>query len=218
MREFQDRLSRRANRVGLSISDELASRLEVYYQLLSKWNAKINLTSLDVDKLTHDALDRVLIEPLVAVRHARPEARDVIDIGSGGGSPAIPFALAGAMRLLMVEAKSRKAAFLNEAIRALEMSTWEVATARWEDLLREQQQRHERPEILTVRAVRLDPKALTRLSALIGPGGEMFLFRSLSSASSKRPPPPLLIKGAHMLVERTGSELLILKKGPDIQT
>ena len=44
----------------------------------------------------------------------------MIDIGSGGGSPAIPLALAvPGLRLLMVESKTRKSVFLREAVRAL---------------------------------------------------------------------------------------------------
>lgn len=210
-RDFRDRLSRRARRVGVTLSDELASRLEVYYQLLTTWNAKINLTSVDVAGMTPEALDRILIEPLAASRHVQPEASEVVDIGSGGGSPAIPFALAGATRLLMVEAKSRKAVFLREAIRALEMTSWEVATARWEDLVTEPRL-SEAHDILTVRAVRLEPKTLTKLGGLLKPGGQLFLFRSSSSHSPKARQPQFSTKGTHPLVEGTGSELVILEK------
>src|SRR5260221_13458718 len=46
----------------------------------------------------------------------------LMDLGTGGGSPAIPLALAlEARRLVMVESKSRKAAFLREAVRAVEL-------------------------------------------------------------------------------------------------
>lgn len=211
MREFRDRLSRRAHRAGLMIPDDLASRLEVYYRLLSTWNAKINLTSFQVEKLTPEALDRLLIEPLAAARYTRSEARHVIDIGSGGGSPAIPFALAGASRLMMVEVKSRKAVFLREAIRALEMTTWDVTTARWEDLLEEAAFR-EAHDILTVRAVRLEQRTLARLSGLMKANGEMFLFGTALNRGLKQPPLSLVAKGAHTLVRGTGSEVLILGK------
>ena len=45
-REFNDRLRRKARKVGLTISPELAEGLEAYYRLLELWNDKINLTSL----------------------------------------------------------------------------------------------------------------------------------------------------------------------------
>ena len=78
------------------IPEPLASQLVVYYQLLSHWNRKINLTSLsDPD----EAVDRLLLEP-VAAAAVLPANRALIDLGSGGGSPAIPLALAlGATRV-----------------------------------------------------------------------------------------------------------------------
>ena len=46
----------------------------------------------------------------------------MLDIGSGGGSPAIPLVLTlSRLRLVMVESKTRKSVFLREAIRALEL-------------------------------------------------------------------------------------------------
>ena len=53
----------------------------------------------------------------------------VVDVGSGGGSPAIPMALAlPTIQLLMVESKTRKSVFLREAIRALDLAGADVAT------------------------------------------------------------------------------------------
>ena len=91
-REFQERLARRARRAGLTIRPELGAQLEIYYRLLSTWNKKINLTGLKVEDFAPEALDRLLIEPLVAASHVRPMVRTMLDIGSGGGSPAIPMA------------------------------------------------------------------------------------------------------------------------------
>ena len=44
-REFRERLRRRAKSAGVSLEPALAEKLERYYQLLTKWNAKINLTA-----------------------------------------------------------------------------------------------------------------------------------------------------------------------------
>ena len=136
-RELRDRLRRRAKRAGVDLTPELAERLERYYALLSKWNAKINLTSFRLEPAGQDeAVDRLLIEPLVAARHVPPEATTVIDIGSGGGSPAIPLALAAPrLHLRMVESKTRKAVFLREAVRELDLGRGEVETSRFEELL-----------------------------------------------------------------------------------
>ena len=100
----------------------------------------------------------------------------MIDIGSGGGSPAIPLALAlSSPHLMLVEAKARKSVFLREALRALEMSEAEVVTSRFEELLA-RPPLHEAHELLTLRAVRVEGAILMNLQAFVRPGGELFLF------------------------------------------
>ena len=112
-RDFVERVGRRARRAGFtSVAPELLASFETYYRLLEAWNAKINLTALDLPAMGDEAIDRLLIEPLVAVRHIPADARCVIDIGSGGGSPAIPMQLARTdLAFTLVEAKTRKSAF-----------------------------------------------------------------------------------------------------------
>jgi 16S rRNA (guanine527-N7)-methyltransferase len=211
-REFQERLNRRTKRAGLTVPTDVAARLEVYYRLLATWNQKINLTGLSLAEPTPDALDRLLVEPLVAARHAGP-AKRLIDIGSGGGSPAVPFALAipGA-ELLMVESKTRKSVFLREVLRALEMSSSSVVTGRYEELL-SAPSLHEAHDLLTIRAVRVESRILIGLQALVRPGGQILLFRSSTGADpSDAVTPPLIWRATFPLIESLRSRLVVLDK------
>lgn len=212
-REFQDRLIRRARRAGVTLNPTLAVRLEIYFKLLTAWNEKMNLTGLDLTEQGPAALDRLLVEPLVAARHATQPITRMIDIGSGGGSPAIPLALAlPSPRLLLVEAKTRKSVFLREAIRALEMPDAEVMTSRFEELL-SNPPLHEAHDLLTLRAVRVEGSVLMNLQAFVRPGGEMFLFRAASGAGSPGSlMPPLSWKATFPLLESQGSRLVVLSK------
>ena len=213
-REFQDRLARRARRAGVSIPDALGLRLETYYRLLAVWNEKVNLSGFDLTEPKPETLDRLLVEPLVAARYVNPDARRVLDVGSGGGSPAIPFALAlPQARLLMVEAKTRKSAFLREAVRRLEMPTAEVVTARYEELL-SRPELHETHDLLTIRAVRVEARALTSLQAFVRSGGQLFLFRGTvtSSDANQEITPPLSLHATYPLIEQSGSRLVVLEK------
>ena len=212
-REFQDRLARRARRVGLTIQAELGAQLEVYFRLLSAWNSKINLTGLDLGDFGPDAVDRLLIEPLVAAKYVAAGTKRAIDIGSGGGSPAIPLALAvPELSLLMVEAKTRKSVFLRETLRALNLNRGEVITARFEELLASPNL-HETHDLLTIRAVRVETRVLMGLQAFVRPGGELFLFRT-TAASSGHPTltPPLAWKATYPLLDSQGSRLVVLEK------
>jgi 16S rRNA (guanine527-N7)-methyltransferase len=212
-REFQDRLQRRAKKAGVQITANLASGLESYFRLLGVWNAKINLTGLDLTDPTPDSLDRLLIEPLVAAKQVAPGAVRTIDIGSGGGSPAIPMALAlPGTRLLLVESKTRKSVFLREALRTLTLDGSEVVTARFEELLA-RPDLHEAHDLLTIRAVRIEGRVLMSLQAFVRPGGQIFLFRGSGRAD---PPeamtPPLTWKATVPLLESLRSRLVVLDK------
>ncbi len=156
------RLARRARRVNLSIPAELADALLAYLELLALWNSKINLTALDDPDA---AIDRLILEPLLAARHV-PAGASVIDIGSGGGSPAIPLKLAAPrIKLWMVESKTRKSAFLREAIRQLDLRESFVETKRYEELL-STPTLHESMDIVTIRAVRVEAATLLGLAGV----------------------------------------------------
>jgi 16S rRNA (guanine527-N7)-methyltransferase len=214
-REFRDRLTRRGRRAGVAIDPALAGRLEAYYRLLSVWNAKINLTGLRLNEVTPEALDRLLIEPLVAAKHVPLNTKRMLDVGSGGGSPAIPLALATGARLTMVESKTRKSVFLREATRALEMVDAEVANARFEELL-SRPDLHEAHDLVTIRAVRVEMKTLMSLQAFAKPGGRLFLFRgSTAGESSDALTPPLSWVATYPLVESLRSRLVVLEKRPN---
>jgi 16S rRNA (guanine527-N7)-methyltransferase len=199
--------------LGVSVSAELGAKLEVYYRLLAAWNTKINLTGLELTDPTPETLDRLLVEPLVAARHVPASATRMIDVGSGGGSPAIPLALAApSLRLLMVESKTRKSVFLREAVRALGLVGADVAAARFEELLA-RPDLHERHDLLTIRAVRIETRVLMSLQAFVRPGGHLFLFRGASGGDlAETVHPPLAWKATYPLIEALRSRLVVLEK------
>jgi 16S rRNA (guanine527-N7)-methyltransferase len=208
--DIRGRLIRRAGKSNIFVSDALAERLAAYYELLVRWNRKINLTSLDN---LDEAIDRLLLEPLVAARFIPASATLLLDIGSGGGSPAIPFKL-GVPRLAvtMVEAKARKSAFLREAIRQLAIEGAQVETARYEELL-VRPELHEAYHVVSLRAVRIEARVLTSLQAFLAPGGSILLFRGPGGPQIPAAlVPPLEWTATHSLVESLQSRLTILTK------
>ena len=206
-------MARRARRAGITLAPELADQLEAYYRLLATWNTKINLTGLRLSEISPDALDRLLIEPVVAAKYVSARTSRMLDVGSGGGSPAIPLALAiPRARLLMVESKTRKSVFLREAVRALGLRDAEVATTRFEELLA-RPDLHEAHDLVTIRAVRVEARVLGTLQAFAKPGGLVFLFRgSGHSDPSESVTPPLSWKATYPLIESLRSRLVVLEK------
>lgn len=208
-RDFSTRLSRRASKAGLFIPDDLGARLVAYYELLSRWNRKINLTALEnVD----EAIDRLLLEPVIAARHISVRAPRLMDVGTGGGSPAIPLMMAiPEASLVMVEVKARKSAFLREAIRHLDLKGASVETSRYEELLA-RPELHERFDLLSLRAVRVEAKVMMTLQAFLKPGGQVLMFRGPSGPAAPDLVPPLEWMATHPLVETLQSRLTILRK------
>ena len=191
----------------MSLPPELAARLAAYYQLLSHWNRTINLTSLSDPS---EAVDRLLLEPVAAAAHL-PRAEELIDLGSGGGSPAIPLALAaGVRRLVMVESRARKAAFLREALRELGMNG-SVEALRFEELA-ERAPFHAGFDLASVRAVRLDASLFNTLSTLLRPQGHAALFRTIDSGAFEELPRTLHPTGEHALIPASRSVLSVLQK------
>ena len=209
-RDFRTRLTRRAGKAGLFLADDLAERLGAYYELLSHRNRKINLTALDDPDA---AIDRLLLEPVLAVRYLPAADIRLMDVGSGGGSPAIPMKLAApGVSLTMVEVKARKSAFLREAIRVLELDRTSVETSRYEELLA-RPELHEAFDVLSLRAVRIEARTLFTLQAFVRAGGSLFLFRGPSRAeTAPAPVPPLTFAANHDLVESLQSKLTVLHK------
>jgi 16S rRNA (guanine527-N7)-methyltransferase len=213
-REFRDRLKRRAKAANVSISADLAEKLEIYFQLLTKWNAKINLTAYRLSPEGDDeAIDRLLIEPVVAARYIPENARTLLDAGSGGGSPAIPLKLASNdLALRMVEVKTRKAVFLREAVRALSLRDAQVETSRFEELL-PRSELHEALDLVSIRAVRIETRTLNTLQSFLRPGGKLLLFRGASKNELEdSPPPPLAWMATYPLVDSLHSKLVVLSK------
>jgi 16S rRNA (guanine527-N7)-methyltransferase len=209
--QVREKLGRRASRAGLSVSPSVLSRLEEYFELLRKWNRKVSLTALPVEEAGDEAVDRLLIEPLMALRYLPSNEPVVLDVGSGGGSPAIPMKIAApGMSLRMVESKTRKAAFLREAVRALELENTDVESVRLEELF-VRPRLHESADVVTLRAVRADRKLLIQLQLFLKPGGLLFRFGT-ALASGAAAAPHFAPYSTNALLRLWGSRLEILQK------
>ncbi len=176
-REFAARLERRLSRADVLVpSPEVVSQLAAYYDLLAHWNARINLTSLPLHDAPPATLDRLIVEPLAAARHVPEGAIDWMDLGSGGGSPAIPLKLVRPLaRLRMVEATTKKAAFLREVVRKLELTEAIVENSRIE-ALGSQPELAGRFSLISARALRMTRDLFQTICVLLAPSGRVHLY------------------------------------------
>jgi 16S rRNA (guanine527-N7)-methyltransferase len=100
------------------ISDEQIERMREHFELLTRWNKVLNLTSI---RTLDDAVERHYCESVFLAANLPKGRFSIADIGSGAGFPGIPVAI---MRpecsVALIESHRRKAVFLREATRALE--------------------------------------------------------------------------------------------------
>jgi 16S rRNA (guanine527-N7)-methyltransferase len=166
-------------------------KVQQYAQLLLEWNRSINLTGAR----TLEQVEALIADAGVLAGASWTGIARVIDIGSGGGLPAVPLAIAmPQVKFTLLEANARKCAFLEHVAGALELRNVVVALGRAEDFghlpaLREQFDRAisraaARPEVLLELALPfvrtggdlvaqvspLDPVVLEPASRLLGGG------------------------------------------------
>ena len=110
----------------------LTAQLEVFLDLLVRWNARTNLTAIrDPEAM----VTRHFGESLFAARALSPRLKPsatLLDFGSGAGFPGLPIQLYRPdLKVTLAESQGKKASFLREAIRTLGLNT-EVWSARVE--------------------------------------------------------------------------------------
>ena len=145
--------------------------LERYAALLRKWNAVQNLVSREtVDELW----PRHIEDSLQLMALVRDGDRTVIDLGSGGGFPAIPMAIASRgteRRFTLVEPVGKKAAFLRTVARELDLPVT-VAAQRAEQI-----DSRETYDLVTSRALAPLPELLKLAQPFVAPAGHLLLHK-----------------------------------------
>lgn len=126
---------RQLDRAGAALPADARGKLARYLELLARWNRTYNLTAIrEPERMTtHHVLDALAVLPHLAAPDARGDLR-VLDVGSGGGVPAIPLAIARpAWRVVALDSSHKKGAFLQQAAIELPLPNLEVVVARVED-------------------------------------------------------------------------------------
>ena len=116
--------------MGLSLSGDQIEKNISYLKLLLETNQEYNLTSITDTK---EATIKHLLDSLSVYQLL--EGETIADIGSGGGTPGIPLAIAfPKKKFLLVESKQKKAAFLVGAVKQLKLKNVRVINKRAEEV------------------------------------------------------------------------------------
>jgi len=116
----------------LSANERQILQIQQYIKTLLAWNEKLNLTAIrdPLEVLYRHFCESMYAAPAVPVENGR-----LADVGSGGGFPGLPLKiLRPELRVFLVESNLKKATFLAEIIRELELTDTQVLVRRYEEL------------------------------------------------------------------------------------
>ena len=178
----QDRLAEllRPFSVGTELSPYVLGQLRTYLDLLLRWNARINLTAIrDPEQIATRHFGESLFAAGVIRASHRAHER-LADIGSGAGFPGIPIKLAlPDVELTLIESQNKKATFLREVIRALNLPGVNVFCGRAEEWKGP-------ADIVTLRAVEQFERVLPVAAGLVADGGKLALLIGAGQVDAAR--------------------------------
>jgi 16S rRNA (guanine527-N7)-methyltransferase len=176
---------------ALGLAEPVVSRLGAYLRLLAAWNLRVNLTAARTPSSQVELLVREVL-PLASLL----APGDLVDVGSGNGSPGLVLgALFPDRAVTLLEPRLRRWAFLREASRAMGRPDIQVLRLRHDEFPGPPAAN------VTVRALRLPAPELGRLLA---PGGRILALGAIPPRSEgfEVHTPPTAIRGAFHVLER----------------
>ena len=166
---WKRRLGEGAAQLGVRLDEAQGDLLWRFSHLLRERNAHINLTSI---VSLEGILTLHMLDSLSVASHLG-DSRKVIDVGTGGGFPGIPLAVACPERqFTLIDGTQKKIRFVSEAIEALGIGNATALAARAENLPKQ-----DRFEAVVVRAVGTLPDVLHNVSRLVAPGGRLLAMK-----------------------------------------
>lgn len=162
-------LKQGAEALALDLSEEQLLRLQDYLALLVKWNRAFNLTAIRdaAHMVSYHLLDSLALRPYVC------SGLRLLDVGSGGGLPGVPIAIAcPTLQVVLLDANEKKTTFLRQVAIELKLQNVQIVTARVE-----QYQIEEGFDCITTRAFSRLAEFVQLTRPLLAHGGEWLAMK-----------------------------------------
>jgi 16S rRNA (guanine527-N7)-methyltransferase len=163
---------------GVTASELLCDQIRAYIDLLLRWNQKISLTTVtdSTEVLRFHFGESLFAAGTVPIRHGR-----LADVGSGAGFPAVPIRMVSEdLSAILVESNQKKATFLAEVVRELDLKNVEVRRGRMEDI----RLKDENIDFVTARALGIDDDFLAWSRSALHSDGSVVLWLGSADAGS----------------------------------
>lgn len=149
--KYFDILNKASNNEGLEFNEKKYEQFMKYKDLIKEWNEKVNLTAIKEDE---EIVKKHFIDSMKVFKFDQlKNAKNVIDIGTGGGFPGIPMKIIKPeVNIVLLDSLNKRVKFLNEVIKSLELENIKAIHGRAEDFAQEMQYR-EKFDVAVSRAV-----------------------------------------------------------------
>jgi 16S rRNA (guanine527-N7)-methyltransferase len=168
-RGWTAQLDARANELGIDLDESQLGVLWRYGVMLRERNEHVNLTSVTTPEgiLTVHMLDSLTLVPHLG------DAKRIVDVGTGGGFPGIPLAVACPQRkFTLIDGTQKKIRFVAESIEALDIRNAQAIAARGESYPGEKNF-----DVAVARAVGNLADLLHNAGPLLAPGGRLLAMK-----------------------------------------
>lgn len=133
---------------GLTLREKQKNQFKRYFELITEYNEKFNITAITEERSVYI---KHFIDSALGVEMLKGES--LVDIGSGGGFPAVPLKIVkDDLKVTLIEATDKKCEFLKTVARELELNDVTIICGRAEELAKKEEFR-EKFDICTARAV-----------------------------------------------------------------
>ena len=147
--DFGIEMSKKADKLGIELSNEHIKMFFDYMKMLITWNEKMNLTAIIEEK---EIILKHFIDSISIASYIKDED-NVMDIGTGAGFPGIPLKIIKRDNpFILVDSLNKRIQFLEEVKKELFLETLELKHARAEELAKNKEYR-EQMDIIISRAV-----------------------------------------------------------------
>lgn len=188
-----------ARAFGVELTTVQQEQFEQYYRLLVEWNERFNLTA--ITEYTAVQLKH-FVDSLSAVPYltgAAAGGKSLIDVGTGAGFPGMPLAIAlPALNVTLLEATTKKVAFLDEVVRELALENTRTVRGRAEEYARDGKAR-EAYDFCAARALAPMRTLVEYTLPLVKVGGRVIAYKAVDAAEEAQ--------GAERGIRKLGGEL-----------
>lgn len=164
--------------IGLNVSSEQVGRMYRHYLLMIEVNQHFNLTRITAPAEAAVKHYADSLTPLIDSRYDGKQSLAVLDVGTGAGFPAVPLAiLCPDWRITAIDGTGKKARFVADAAKALDLKNLEAVHARASDLVRKQSESF---DLILMRAVGTLAEGLKETHRLLRPGAAIVFYKTVN--------------------------------------